>query len=88
MEAADYVVRLQALESRLQNDLALRRRTGRVVYYSSVLGAGLYGLLLLGFRLRMSIPKAILYLYTVNPVAEWTGAQALRYNLDFLLKEE
>lgn len=88
MASADYLARLEVLEVRLQSDSALRRRTGRVLYYSSVLGAGLYGALLLGFRLRMSIPKGILYLYTVNPVAEWTGTQALRYNIDFLLKEE
>jgi hypothetical protein len=88
MAAADYIARLKDLEDRLQTDSVLRRRTGRLVYYSSALGAGLYGLLLLGYRLRLSIPKGVLYLYTVNPVAEWTGAQALRYNIDDLLEKQ
>lgn len=87
MSTADYIARLKVLEDRLHTDSVLRRRTGRLVYYSSTLGAGLYGLLLLGYRLRLSIPKGVLYLYTVNPVAEWTGAQALHWNIEDLLEK-
>lgn len=87
MGDAEYVSKLEALEFRMATDSALRRRTGRVVYFSSVAGAGLLGIVLLGWRFRMTIPKLILYAYTVNPVSQYAGEQALRVWIDELLRE-
>lgn len=82
-----YIQQLQALERRLESDAALRRRTGRLFYFSSALSAGVYGLLCLGYRLKLSLPKVALYLYTVNPVCEWVGSRVLEYKIEDLVRD-
>ena len=82
-----YSAQLTELEARLETDPALRRKAGRTVYFASVLGAGMYLLCLLGPKLRMSVPKLGVFGYTVNPVAEYAGEQALKLRMDDLLKE-